>query len=115
MDPHPLANIYEDEFAIVPYVKHEIVAIAPILDSSFDEKHDCNDVIINSLNVNCVNDMQNPKLGDSSFAMTTICCNYHDWGDSTFDLENIFKPHDEYEIDNSVCNILKVGLEECQL
>ena len=32
------ANIYEDEFAIVPYVKHEIVAIAPILDSSFDEK-----------------------------------------------------------------------------
>ena len=38
------ANIYEDEFAIVPYVKHEIVAIAPILDSSFDEKHDCNDV-----------------------------------------------------------------------
>ena len=26
------ANIYGDEFAIVPYVKHEIVAIAPILD-----------------------------------------------------------------------------------
>ena len=46
------ANIYEDEFAIVPYVKHEIVAIAPILNSSFDEKHDCNDVIINSMNVN---------------------------------------------------------------
>ena len=45
------ANIYEDEFAIVPYVKDEIVAIAPILDSSFDEKHDCNDVIINSLYV----------------------------------------------------------------
>lgn len=34
------ANIYEDEFAIVPYVKHEIVAIAPILYSSFNEKHD---------------------------------------------------------------------------
>ena len=33
------ANIYENEFAIVPYVKHEIVAIAPILDGSFDEKH----------------------------------------------------------------------------
>ena len=52
------ANIYQDKFAIVPYVKHETVAIAPILDSSFDEKHDCNDVIINSLNVNCVNDLQ---------------------------------------------------------
>ena len=30
------ANIYEDEFAIVSYVKQEIVDIAPILDSSFD-------------------------------------------------------------------------------
>ena len=93
-------NVYGDEFAIVPYVKHEIVAIAP--NSSFDEKHDCNDVIINSLNVNCVNDMQNPKLGGASFAMTTICCNDHDWGDSSYDLQNLFKPHDEYEIDNNV-------------
>ena len=30
------ANIYEDELAIVPYVKHEIVAIAPILGSYFN-------------------------------------------------------------------------------
>ena len=37
------ANIYEDEFAIVPYVKHEIIAIAPTLDSSFNEKRDSND------------------------------------------------------------------------
>ena len=29
--------IFEDEFAIIPHVKHDIVAIAPILDSSFDE------------------------------------------------------------------------------
>ena len=55
------ANIYKDEFAIVPYVKHEIIAIAPILGSSFNEKHDCNDVIINSLDVNFANNMQNPK------------------------------------------------------
>ena len=103
------ANIYEDEFAIVPYVKHEIVAIAPILDSSFDEKHDCNDVIINSINVNCANNMQNPKLGDANFAMSTTCCNDHDWGDSSYDLENLFKPHDEYEIDNSVCNNIESG------
>ena len=48
------ANIYGDEFAIVPYVKHEIVVVAPILDSSFDDKHDRNDVIINSLNENSV-------------------------------------------------------------
>ena len=56
------------------------------------------------MNVNCVNDMQNLKLGDANFAMSTTCCNDHDWGDSSHDLENLFKPHDEYEIDNNVCN-----------
>ena len=103
------SNIYGDEFAIVPYVKHEIVAIAPILDSSFDEKHDCNDVIINSINVNCANNMQNPKLGDASFATSTTCCNDHDCGDSSYDLENLFNPHDEYEIDNIVWNNIESG------
>ena len=52
------ANIndaYRDEFAIVPYVKNEIIAIAPTLDIYLNENHDCNDVIINSINVNCVN------------------------------------------------------------
>ena len=107
------ANIYEDEFAIVPYVKHEIIAIAPILDSSFDEKYDCNDVIINSLDVNCANNMQNPKLGDASFAMYTTCYNDHDWGDSYFDLENLFKVNMRLIIMFAI--ILKVGLEECQL
>ena len=28
-----------------------------IHDRSLNKKHDCNDVIINSINVNCVNDM----------------------------------------------------------
>ena len=41
--------------------------------------------------------------------MTTTCCNDHDWGDSSFDLGNLFNPHDEYEIDNSVCNIIESG------
>ena len=67
-----------------------------------NEKHNCNDFTINSLDVNCANNMQNPKLGDASFAMSTICCNDHDWGDSYFDPEILFNPHDEYEIDNSV-------------
>ena len=80
-----------------------------IHDSSLNEKHDCNDVIINSINVNCVDDMQNPKLGDASFAMSTTCFNDHDWGDSSYDLENLFKPHDEYKIDNSVCNNIESG------
>ena len=80
-----------------------------IHDSSLDEKHDCNDITIDSINVNFANNMQNPKLGDASFAMSTTCWSDHDWGDSSFDLENLFKPHDEYEIDNSVCNIIESG------
>ena len=58
--------------------------------------------------------MQNPKLGDASFSMSTTCWHDHDWGDSSYDLENLFKPHDEYEI-IVFAIILKVGLEECQL
>ena len=85
------ANIYGDEFVIVPYVKHDIIAIAPLLDTSLNQKHDCNDVIIKSINVNCDNDTQNPKLGDASFAMSSTYCNDHDWGDNaSYDLENLF-------------------------
>jgi len=41
--------------------------------------------------------MQNPKLGDANIAMSTTYCNGHDWGDNaSYDLENLFKPHDEY-------------------
>ena len=54
--------------------------------------------------------MQNPKLGDASFARSTTCCNDHDWGDNAFyDLENLFEPHDEYVIDNNVCNSIESG------
>ena len=46
--------------------------------------------------------MQNLKLGDASFAMTTTYCNNHDWVDVlSYDLENLFKPHDEYDISNN--------------
>ena len=71
-----------------------------IHDRSLNKKHDCNDFIINSIDVNCANNMQNPKLGDANFAMSSTCCNDHDWGDSSYDLENLFKPHDEYVCDN---------------
>ena len=80
-----------------------------IHDRSLNKKHDCNDVIINYINDNCAINMQNPKLGDASFVMSSTCCNDHDWGDSSYDLENLFKPHDEYEIDNSVCNNIESG------
>ena len=131
MDPHPLNNLFKrsnydepiaSELSALDYLYEVLLEIREsencevlkeenykvINDSALNEKHDCNDVIINSINVNCVNDMQNPKLGDASFAMSTTCCNDHDWGDSSYDLENLFKPHDEYEIDN-VCNNIESG------
>ena len=56
--------------------------------------------------------MQNPKLGDANFAMSTTCCNGHDWGDSSYDLENLFKPHDEYvcyNIESAFVRVLTLG------
>ena len=64
-----------------------------IHDSSLKEKHDSNDVIINSINFNCANNMQNPKVGDANFAMSTTYCSDHDWGDASYDIENLFKPN----------------------
>ena len=87
MDRHPLANLFRrsnydepiaSELSALDYLyevlleireseicdevlKEEIYKV--IHDSSLNKKHDCNDVIINSINVNCVNDMQNPSLG----------------------------------------------------
>ena len=59
-----------------------------IHEGSLNEKHDCNDFIINSINDNHAKNMQNPKLGDASFAMSTTCCNDRDWGDNfSYDLE----------------------------
>ena len=129
MDPHPLANLFKrssyvepiaSEFCALDYIYEVLLEIREsekcdellyeaIHGRSLNKKHDCNYFIINSIDVNCANNMQNPKLGDASFAMTTICCNDHDWGDSSFDLENLFKPRDEYEIDNSVCNNIESG------
>ena len=123
MDPHPLANLFKrsnydepiaSELSALDYLYEVLLEIREsencdeeiyevIHDSSLNEKHDCNDVIVNSINVSCVSDMQNPKLGDACFAMSTTYWNDHDWGDNdSYDLENLFKPHDEYEIDNSV-------------
>ena len=129
MDPHPLSYLFKrsnydepiaSEFCALDYLYEVLLEIREsekcdellyeaIHDRSLNRKHDCNDDSIDSINVNCAYNMQNPKLGDASFAMTTICCNDHDWGDSSYDLENLFKPHDEYEIDNSVCNIIESG------
>ena len=115
MDPHPLSNLFKRSNYYLYEVLLEIHEsknydgiYKVIHDSSLNEKHDCNDVIIHSINFNCANIMQNPKLADANFAMSTNC-NDHDWGDSSYDLENLFKPHDGYDIDNSVCNNIESG------
>ena len=130
MDPHPLANLFKRSNSNEPIVSElnsldylyevllelresencdeEIYKV--IHDSSLNEKHDCNDFTINFINVNCVNDMQNPKLGNASFAMSTTCCNDHDWGDSIY-----LSPMMNMRLIIVFAIILKVGLEECQL
>ena len=60
--------------------------------------------------------MQNPKLGDASFAMSSTCCNDHDWGDSFYDLLKIYlSPMMNMRLIIVFAIILKVVLEECQL
>ena len=108
MDPYPLANLFKrsnhdepiaSELSALDYLyevllenrefencDEEIYEV--IHDSSLNEKHDCN------ININCANNMQNPKLGDANYDMSTTYCNDHDWGDSSYDLEILFKPHD---------------------
>ena len=85
MDLDPLAYIFKgsnyDEpipsnLDALDYLYKVLPEICEVThDRSLNKKHDCNDVTISSLDVNCANNMQNPKLGDASFSMTTICCN----------------------------------------
>src|SRR5215216_6153488 len=106
MDSHPLVNLFKrsnydepiaSELSSLDYLCEVLLEICEskncdevlnegiykvIHDSSLNEKHYCNDVIINSINVNCAYNMQNPKLGDATIARSTTYCNDHDWGDN---------------------------------
>ena len=96
MDPHPPANIFKrskydepiaSELSSLDYLYEVLLEIHEskncdevlneeiykvIHNSSLNENHDCNDVIINSINVNCAKNMQNPNLGDANFAMSLL-------------------------------------------
>ena len=133
MDPHPLANLFRrsnydepiaSDLSILDYLYEVLLEIRGskncdellsegiykvIHDTSLNEKHDFNDIIINSINFNCANTMQNPKLGDAYFSMSTTCCNAHDWSDDFYDLENLFNPHNEYVCDNIESGIGRVS------
>src|SRR3989337_2871243 len=123
MDPHPLANLFKRSNYVEP-IASELSALdflyEVLLENHESENYDevleeeiykvIHDSSLISINVNCANNMQNYKLGDDNFVMSTTYCNDHDWGDNaSYDLENLFKPHDEYVIDNNVCNTIKSG------
>ena len=95
MDPHPLANVFKrsnyvdpiaSESSALDYIygvllemreseKRDEEIYEVIHEGSLNEKHDCNDFIINSINDSHAKNMQNPKLGDASFALSTTCSN----------------------------------------
>ena len=74
MDPHPLSNLFKrsnepitSDLSALDYLCEVLLEICEsencdevlyevIHDRSLNKKHDCNDVIINSINFNCVND-----------------------------------------------------------
>lgn len=49
---------------------------------------------------------------NDDFIMPTAYCSDHDWGDdhdASFDLGNLFEPHNESIINNKNCSIIKSG------
>ena len=80
MDAHPLDNIFKrsnydepsaSEFCALDYLYEVLLEIREsencdevlygvIHDRSLNKKHDCNDFTINTLDVNCANNMQKP-------------------------------------------------------
>ena len=139
MDPHPLANIckisnYDEpianELCALDYLCEVLLEIREsknfdevlkeenckvIRHSPLNEKHDCNDIIINSINVNCANNTQNPKLGDASFAMSATCCNDMIGVILLMILKIYLSPMMNMRLIIMFVIIFKVSLEECQL
>jgi len=130
MDPRPLANLFKrsnyyepiaSELSLLDYLyencdevlKEEIYKV--VHDSSLNEKHDCNDVIINSINVNCVNDMQNYKLGDDDFVISTTFLMIMIGVMLLMILKIYLSLMMNMLLITMFAIILKVGLEECQL
>ena len=129
MNPHPLANIFKrsnydepiaSEFCALDYLYEVLLEIREsencdkvlygvIHDGSLNRKHDCNDDSINSINVNVLIICKTLSLGMLVLLCLLLVAMIMIGGDSLYDLENLFKIHDEYEIDNIVCNIIESG------
>ena len=98
MDLYPLANFFKLSSFCKPIANNEEVIKNVIGIHLLNEKHDCNIVSINFMNVNCAHD--------------------HDWGDYhdvSCDLENSEPQNESIIDDKKFIILLKVGLEERQL
>ena len=116
----------DDEFdendLFCPPSNEEVIKENAIGICSLDEKYDWNkhDNLYDSSdeddtldeNIAFYDDTMSVGTIDDDFVMPTTYYDDHDWGDNydtSCDLENLFKPHDEYIIDNYVCNIIESG------
>ena len=134
MDPHPLANLFKrsnydepiaSEFCALDYLYEVLLEIREsencdeeiyeeIHDSSLNKKHDCNDYTTNSLDVNCDNNMQNPKLGDASLLCLLLVTMIMIEVTFLMILKIYLSPMMNMRL-IIMFAILEVGLEECHL
>ena len=134
MDPPPLANLFKrsnydepisSDLSALDYLYEVLLEIREsencdevlkeenckvIHNSSLNEKHDCNDVIINSINVHCANIRKTLSLGMLVFPCPLLIAMIM----IGVMLLMILKIYLSLMM-NMFAIILKVGLEECQL
>ena len=135
MDPHPLANLFKrsnydepiaSEFCALDYLYEVLLVIREsencdeeiyegIHDGSLNKKHDCNDFTINSLDVNCANNMQNPKLGMLVLLCLLVVAMIMIGMILLVILKIYLSPMMNMRLIIVFAIILKVGSEECQL
>ena len=134
MDPNPLANLFKrsnydetisSDLSALDYLYEVLLEIREsencdevlyevIHDRSLNKKHDCNYVIINSINVNCVNDIETLSLG----MLVLLCLLFLAMIMIGVILLMILKiylsPMMNMRLIIVFAILLKVGLEECQ-
>ena len=135
MDPHPLANLFKrsnydepvaSKFCALDYLYEVLLEIREsekcdellyeaIQDRPLNKKHDCNDFIINSIDVNCANNMQSPKLGMLVLLCPLLVAMIIIGVILLLILKIYLNPMMNMRLIIMFEIILKVGLEECQL
>ena len=135
MDPHPLANLFKRSNYDEPIVSelsaldnlYEVlleiresencdeVLYEVIHDRYLNKKHDCNDFIINSIDINYANNMQNPNLGMLVLLCPLLVAMIMIRVILLMILKIYLSPMMNMRLIIVFAILLKVGLEECQL